>query len=92
MDRKPLIYYTLQEALKSRYLDGIIVSTEDEEIAEVSKKHGTEVIERPKDLARDESPTIDAVLHALDFLGKMGMYQGLLFFYSLSLHYAMDSI
>ncbi len=72
LDRKPLIYYTLQEALKLRYLDRIIVSTEDEEIAEVSKKHGTEVIKRPKDLARDESPTIDAILHALDFLGKDG--------------------
>lgn len=72
MDRKPLIYYTLKEALKSRYLDRIIVSTEDEEIAEVSRKHGAEVIERPKDLARDESPTIDAILHALNFLGKDG--------------------
>ncbi len=72
LDRKPLIYYTIQEALKSRYLDRIIVSTEDEEIAEVSRKHGAEVIERPKDLARDESPTIDAILHALDFLGKDG--------------------
>lgn len=66
---KPLIAWTIEEAKKSRYLDRIIVSTEDKEIAEVSKRFGAEVpFLRPEELARDESPTMDCVVHALDWL------------------------
>ena len=35
---KPLITYSIEAALKSRYIDRVVVSTEDEEIAEISKK------------------------------------------------------
>ena len=70
---KPLIYYTIQEALRSKYLDRIIVSTEDKEIEEISKKIGARVIERHKELAKDDSPTIDVVFHVLEIL-KMKSY------------------
>jgi CMP-N,N'-diacetyllegionaminic acid synthase len=69
---KPLIAHSIGTALKSRSIDRVTVSTEDHEIAEISKKYGAEVIERPEELARDDSPTIGAVLHALDFLEKQG--------------------
>lgn len=68
---KPLIQYTIDEAKQSKYLDKIIVSTDDEEIAEVSKKCGAEVpFLRPKELASDKAKTIDALIHAVDELKK----------------------
>lgn len=65
---KPLIAWTIWQARKSEYLDKIIVSTENDEIAEVSRDWSAEIIKRPKELAKDESPTIDAVFHLLEVL------------------------
>lgn len=59
---KPLIAYTIEAALGSRYIDRVIVSTEDEEIARIAGEYGAEVIERPPELAQNDTPTID-VLH-----------------------------
>jgi CMP-N-acetylneuraminic acid synthetase len=64
---KPLIAYTIEAALSSRLIYRVVVSTEDEEIAEISKNYGAEVIKRPEELARDDSPTIDAVMHVLNW-------------------------
>jgi CMP-N-acetylneuraminic acid synthetase len=61
---KPLIAYTIEEALKAP-LDYYVVSTDSEEIAEVAKDYGANVIMRPKELAQDHTPTLDALLHAL---------------------------
>ncbi|MED0717297.1 acylneuraminate cytidylyltransferase family protein [Aeribacillus composti] len=70
---KPLIQYTIDEAKNSKYLDRIIVSTEDKEIAEVAKKCGAEVpFLRPKELATDNAKTIDALIHAVKELEKRG--------------------
>jgi len=65
---KPLIAYSIETALKSKYIDKVVVSTDDEEIAEIAKIYGAKVIERPEELARDESPTIDAIFHVLETL------------------------
>lgn len=65
---KPLIAYTIESALKSKYVNKVVVSTEDEEIAEIAKLYGAEVIKRPKELAKDESPTIDVIFHAINAL------------------------
>lgn len=66
---KPLIAYTIEQALKSQYIDRIIVSTDDLKIAAVAKRFGAEVpFTRPHSLARDNSGTIDVLLHALDWL------------------------
>lgn len=65
---KALISYSIEHAKKSKYINRIVVSTEDDEIAEISKEYGAEIIERPKELAKDESPTIDAIFHALEVL------------------------
>lgn len=65
---KPLIAYTIIRAKKSKYLDNFYVSTENEEIAEISRRYGAEVIERPEKLAKDETPTIDVIFHVLDNL------------------------
>jgi len=62
---KPLIAWTIEAAKKSKLFDRYVVSTEDEEIAEVSKKYGAEVIHRPPELARDETPILPVLQDAL---------------------------
>jgi len=65
---KPLIAHSIESTLNSEYIDKVVVSTDNKEIAEISREYGAEVIPRPKELARDESPTIDAIMHALNWL------------------------
>ena len=63
---KPLINWTIEAAQKSKYIDFIFVSTDDQEIAEVSRKAGATVpFLRPSSLANDLSPSIDTVIHTL---------------------------
>jgi CMP-N,N'-diacetyllegionaminic acid synthase len=70
---KPLINYTIEEANKSKYLDKIIVSTDDKEIADVSLNAGAEVpFLRPKYLATDTAKTIDVLIDCLTMLKKNG--------------------
>ncbi len=71
---KPLIAWTIEKALGSRYIDKLVVSTENQEIAKISKKYGAQVVERPEELARDESPTIDAIMHVINWFEKRGEY------------------
>ena len=72
---KPLIAWTIEQAKNSKYIDNIVVSTEDEEIAENSKKYGAEVpFLRPKELARDDTPTIDVIMHAINWFEERGEY------------------
>ena len=66
---KPLIYWTIKTALESKYIDRVIVSTEDDEIADISKSFSAEVpFKRPYELAEDDTKAIDVVLHALNNL------------------------
>ena len=65
---KPMIAYTIEAASKSKYIDRVIVSTEDEEIIEISKLHGAEVTKRPDELAKDDTPTIAVIFHVLEIL------------------------
>jgi len=65
---KPLLCYTIEEALKSKLLDKIVVTTEDDEIASVARKYrGITVIDRPERLAQDDSPMAAVVEHAVKF-------------------------
>jgi CMP-N-acetylneuraminic acid synthetase len=66
---EPLIVHTLRAALAATTLDRVVVSTDDEEIAAVALSAGAEVVNRPAHLAGDDSPTEDALLHALETLG-----------------------
>lgn len=65
---KPLIAWTIEAAQKSKYIDHLVVSTEDHEIASVSRSYGAEVLLRPEELAQDDTPGIDVVLHAVEQL------------------------
>jgi CMP-N,N'-diacetyllegionaminic acid synthase len=65
---RPLIGWSIMRALESQLLDCVCVTTDDAEIAQISRDAGAEVpFLRPAELATDMSPTLAAVEHALDF-------------------------
>ncbi|MFA5856739.1 MAG: acylneuraminate cytidylyltransferase family protein [Candidatus Pacearchaeota archaeon] len=67
----PLIAYTIAAAKLSKNINRIIVSTDSEEIANISKKYGAEVpFLRPSEISQDNSTDIEFINHALDFLEK----------------------
>ncbi len=70
---KPLIAYTIEEAAKSKIFEDIVVSTDSTKIAEVARLYGANVpFLRPKELALDDSPTMDAIFHCLDYMINNG--------------------
>jgi CMP-N,N'-diacetyllegionaminic acid synthase len=70
---KPLLQYTAEAALAAKNLSRIILSTEDEEIAEVGQTCGLEVpFRRPAELARDDTPTLAVVQHAVGWVEDRG--------------------
>jgi CMP-N,N'-diacetyllegionaminic acid synthase len=76
---KPLIAWTIQEAKKSRHLDRLILSSEDQEIVETARAWDCEVpFLRPSELARDDTPGVDPVLHAIETLSTKYDYVVLL--------------
>jgi CMP-N-acetylneuraminic acid synthetase len=71
LDGKPLIAYIIETALNVGEIDRVIVSTDDEEIADVAKKYGADVpFIRPEELARDETPTLPVLQHVIQQLGE----------------------
>ena len=73
---KPLIAYSILQAIKSKHIDRIIVSTDDKEIANISKKWGAEVpFLRPPEFAQDMSPDIEVFRHTLRWLEKEENYK-----------------
>lgn len=70
---KPLLQYTAEAALSARSLTRVVLSTEDDEIAQVGRRCGLDVpFMRPLELARDDSPTLPVVQHALQQLASAG--------------------
>jgi CMP-N,N'-diacetyllegionaminic acid synthase len=66
LDGKPLIAHTIEAALGSGYINRLMVSTDDEEIADISQKWGADVpFLRPVELATDTAKAIAVVKHAL---------------------------
>lgn len=66
---QPLIAYTIKTAQESGIFDRIILSTDDAEIADVAKKYGVEVpFMRPAELARDDTPHLPVLQHAISSL------------------------
>jgi CMP-N,N'-diacetyllegionaminic acid synthase len=72
---KPLIAYSIEAALSCRLIDRVIVSTDDQEIAEISRKYGAEVpFMRPAELAVDDATTESALQHAVVWLEENENY------------------
>lgn len=72
---KPLIGYTIEDALLSRLMDKVVVSTDSDQIAMVVKStYDLEVIKRPAEFASDDSPIEEALLHAVEYLANEKNY------------------
>ncbi|KKW29980.1 MAG: hypothetical protein A3K06_01060 [Candidatus Doudnabacteria bacterium RIFCSPHIGHO2_01_52_17] len=73
---KPLLAWTVEEARKSKYLDRVIVSTEDEKTARIAKRYGAEVpFMRPNALAKSSTFTEPVLRHAIEWLKKNENYK-----------------
>lgn len=74
---KPLIVYAIEQALGlKKYIDRVVVSTDDPQIAHIAKKYGAEVpFLRPKELAEDKSDIGDAIIYTLNRLEKEEKYK-----------------
>ena len=72
---KPLMAWTIEEAKKSKHITRVVVSTEDEEIAQVAKTYGADVLMRPKELAEDGTPDLPVFQHALTALKEKEQYE-----------------
>ncbi len=66
----PLLARAVRTALRAKGIDRVIVSTDDDQLAEAARLAGAEVIMRPAELARDESSSEGALLHALGVLAE----------------------
>lgn len=73
---KPLIAYSILQALESQRINRVIVSTDDAQIADVSRQWGAEVpFIRPAEFAQDLSPDIDVFRHTLNWLKENEQYE-----------------
>lgn len=70
---KPLVFYSIESARYSKYVDKIVVSTDSEKIAIIAKEFGAEVpFLRPVEFASDTAKTIDVIIHAINWLKEKG--------------------
>ncbi|MEL6737837.1 MAG: pseudaminic acid cytidylyltransferase [Pseudomonadota bacterium] len=70
---KPMIGYAIEAALASNTIEHVVVSTDDEQIAEVARESGAEVpFLRPAHLADDFTPTVPVIAHAIEACQALG--------------------
>jgi N-acylneuraminate cytidylyltransferase len=75
INRKPLLYYTVNASLKSKLVTRTIVSTDHQGISNIAKGLGSEVIKRPKKLANDHIALEPSISYTLDHLKKTENYK-----------------
>jgi CMP-N-acetylneuraminic acid synthetase len=63
---KPLVAYSIEAAKNCDLIDTVVVTTDDDEIAEISRKFGAEILKRPAELATDTASSYDTVKHVLE--------------------------
>jgi N-acylneuraminate cytidylyltransferase len=81
---KPLIAYSINAALACHRVAKVVVSTDDEAIAEIARQYGAEVpFMRPKELAEDDSPEWLAWRHAIEFMNNSSEFPNIGTFVSL---------
>lgn len=69
---KPMLAWSIEEALKSDETDRVIVSTDSDEIASITKQYDAEVIMRPEEISGDFATSESVLLHALYSLSEQG--------------------
>ena len=71
---KPLITHSIEQAKKSKFINRVIVSTEDKKIKKISMRAGAEIIDRPKKYATDMATTLEVLRHSLKYLYEIENY------------------
>lgn len=68
LNGKPVLWYSLSSCLKSKLITHVVVTSDDKEILDIAKSIGGDeiVLKRPKKFAQDNSPSIDAIKHAVN--------------------------
>ena len=69
---KPLVRYTIDAAQAAQRLSAIALTTDDEELAQIGRACGLEIILRPAELAQDATPMLPVVQHAVGCLERLG--------------------
>jgi N-acylneuraminate cytidylyltransferase len=72
---KPLIAHTIAQARQAHNIGRVVVSTDDNNIADVARQYGAEVIRRPSEISGDTATSESALLHALDYLRDTEGYE-----------------
>jgi len=72
---KPLIAWTIEAARAAKSVTRVVVSTDDDRIADTARRFGAEVVTRPAEISGDLAPSEAALLHALDTLRDAEAYQ-----------------
>lgn len=73
LDGKPVIAHSIQAGLDSTVVDSVVVTTDDNEIAQTAESYGGRVpFMRPDELATDEAPTAPVITHTLESLREKG--------------------
>lgn len=79
LGNKPMLNWTIDEAQKSKYLDRLIISSEDDEIVNIAKKSSCEVpFIRPVELAQDRTSSMQVILHAINEIEAYDQFDYLL--------------
>jgi len=75
LNKIPLITYSIKSAKKSKLINRVVVSTDNQKIASIAKKYGADVpFLRPKKISKDNSSTQDSIVHTLDYLEEFEGY------------------
>ena len=72
---KPMLVYSIEHALSTPGIQRVVVSTDNPEIARVSRTHGAEVVHRPPEISTDTSSSESALCHCLDYLRDREAYE-----------------
>ena len=70
LNGKPLIAWTIESSLKSKYITKTVVSSDDDEILNISQEYKSEIIKRPDELALDTTASEPVVKHVIEELQK----------------------
>jgi len=68
LGQHPLLSYSIRAALDSRCFTEVFVTTDSEEISQIARNYGAQVIERPSSLAQDDTPMTDVINHVYTYL------------------------
>jgi CMP-N,N'-diacetyllegionaminic acid synthase len=70
LNGKPLVAWSIEAGLSSKYIDKVVVTSDDAEILSIAKYYGTLSINRPAELSNDTATTFDAIKHTIENLER----------------------